>query len=59
MIILPWADDIRSNSEILSKNPKEMPKISQEQSELAKKIIKKMNISFDCRAFENVELQKF
>ena len=59
MIVLPWADDIRSNSEILSKNPKEMPKISEEQSELAKKLIKKMNISFDCRAFENVELQKF
>ena len=59
MIILPWADDIRSNSEILSKNPKELPEVTQEQSELAKRIIKKMNISFDCRAFENVELQKF
>ena len=59
MIVLPWADDIRSNSDILSKNPKILPKVSDEQSELAKKIIKKMNISFDCRAFENVELQKF
>ena len=59
MIILPWADDIRSNSEIMSKYPKELPKVNEEQSELAKKIIKKMNISFDCRAFENVELQKF
>jgi ATP-dependent DNA helicase 2 subunit 1 len=59
MIILPWADDIRSNSDILAKNPKNMPNVSEEQSELAKKIIKKMNISFDCRAFENVELQKF
>ena len=59
MIILPWADDIRSNSEILAKNPKELPEVSNEQSELAKKIIKKMNISFDCRAFENYELQKF
>ena len=59
MIILPWADDIRSNSEILAKNPKELPEVTQEQSELAKRIIKKMNISFDCRAFENVELQKF
>ena len=58
-IILPWADDIRSNSEILAKNPKELPEVTQEQSELAKRIIKKMNISFDCRAFENVELQKF
>ena len=59
MIILPWADDIRSNSEIMAKNPKHLPEITEEQSELAKKIIKKMNISFDCRAFENVELQKF
>ena len=59
MIILPWADDIRSNSEIMAKYPKELPKVNEEQSELAKKIIKKMNISFDCRAFENVELQKF
>ena len=59
MIILPWADDIRSNNEILSKNPKVLPKVSDEQRELAKKLIKKMNISFDCRAFENVELQKF
>ena len=59
MIILPWADDIRSNSEIIAKYPKELPKVNEEQSELAKKIIKKMNISFDCRAFENVELQKF
>ena len=59
MIILPWADDIRSNSEIMAKNPKVLPEITQEQSDLAKKIIKKMNISFDCRAFENVELQKF
>ena len=59
MIVLPWADDIRSNSDILSKNPKVLPKVSEEQSELAKKLIKKMNISFDCRAFENVELQKF
>ena len=59
MIILPWADDIRSNSEIMAKYPKELPKVNEEQSELAKKIIKKMNISFDCRAFENIELQKF
>ena len=59
MIILPWADDIRSNNEILAKNPKVLPKVSEEQSEMAKKLIKKMNISFDCRAFENVELQKF
>ena len=59
LVILPWADDIRSNSEILSNNPKILPKISEEESNLARKLIKKMNISFDCRSFENVELQKF
>ena len=59
MIILPWADDIRSNSDIMAKFPKELPEINDEERELAKKIIKKMNISFDCRAFENYELQKF
>ena len=59
MIVLPWADDIRSNSDIMAKNPKELPQPSDTQNELAKKIIKKMNISFDCRAFENYELQKF
>jgi ATP-dependent DNA helicase 2 subunit 1 len=34
-------------------------KITVEQSELTKKLIKKMNISFDCRNFENYSLQKF
>ena len=59
MIVLPWADDIRSNADIMARNPKEMPLPNDNQNELAKKIIKKMNISFDCRAFENYELQKF
>ena len=59
MIVLPWADDIRSNSDIMKRNPKDLPEVNDEESELAKKIIKKMNISFDCRAFENYELQKF
>ena len=59
MVVLPWADDLRSNSDILSKCPKDIPYISDKQSELARKIIKKMNISFDCRSFENFELQKF
>ena len=59
MIVLPWADDIRSNSDIMAKYPKILPEVNEEQFELAKKIIKKMNISFDCRAFENYELQKF
>ena len=59
MLVLPWADDIRSNADIMARNPKEMPLPNDNQNELAKKIIKKMNISFDCRAFENYELQKF
>ena len=59
MIVLPWADDLRSNSDIMAKYPKVLPEVNEEQFELAKKIIKKMNISFDCRAFENYELQKF
>ena len=59
MIILPWADDIRSNSDIMAKYPKDLPEPTDEQCELAKKLVKKMNISFDCRAFENYELQKF
>ena len=59
MIVLPFADDIRSNSEVLSKNPTEMPFLTDRQKEMARKIIKRMNISFDCRAFENVELQRF
>ena len=59
MIVLPWADDIRSNSVIKAKFPKDLPQVSDEEFELAKKLIKKMNISFDCRAFENYELQKF
>ena len=61
MIVLPFADDIRSNSDIMSKIDinKMNNKITVEQSELTKKLIKKMNISFDCRNFENFSLQKF
>ena len=59
MIVLPFADDIRGNSDILSKNPKELPTLTDRQKEMARKIVKRMNISFDCRAFENVELQRF
>ena len=61
MIVLPFADDIRSNSDIMSKidMSKINNKITVEQSELTKKLIKKMNISFDCRNFENYSLQKF
>ena len=59
MIVLPWADDLRANSDLLAKCKRTKPFISDKQSELARKIIKKMNISFDCRAFENYDLQKF
>ena len=59
MIVLPWADEIMSNSDILSKNPKKLPKVNEKIADLAKNIIKKMNISFDCREFENYDLQKF
>lgn len=59
MIILPWADEIRLNYDILSKFPDKLPYISNKQSDLAKKIIKKMNIYFDCRKFENYNIQKF
>ena len=59
MIILPYADDIRSSSDLMSKMPSEIPEVKPEEAELAKKLIKKMNISFDCRNFENISLQKF
>ena len=59
MIILPWADEIRLNYDILSKFPDKLPYISNKQSEFAKKIIKKMNIYFDCRKFENYNIQRF
>ena len=38
MIVLPWADDIRSNADIMARNPKEMPLPNDNQNELAKKI---------------------
>jgi len=59
MVVLPWADDLRSNADILAKLPKKIPYITDRQCELARIIIKRMNISFDCRSFENFELQKF
>ena len=39
--MVPWADDLRSNSDILSKCSRELPYISDHQSELARKMIKK------------------
>jgi len=59
MIILPWADDIRINEDILSKFPKNLPYISSKQSELARKFIKKMSIRFDCHKYQNYSIQKF
>ena len=59
MIFLPYADDIRSSEDILSKLPENVNELTEEQCNHARKLIKKMNISFDCRNFENVTLQKF
>ena len=59
MVFLPYADDIRSSEDILSKLPENVNDINDEQRNHARKLIKKMNISFDCRNFENVTLQKF
>ena len=58
MIILLYTDDIRSNSDIMNKMIK-VDESNNEESEIAKKLIKKINISFNCRNFENVSLQKF
>ena len=63
LIFLPYADEIRSNEDILQKssggNNIEENQPSEEQLNLAKKIIKKMNIEFDSRNFENPTIQKF
>jgi len=59
MIILPWADDIRLSSDILSKFPQNLPYISNKQSELARKIIKKLYIRFDCHKYQDYSKQKF
>ena len=52
MIKLLYSDDIRSNWDIMNK----MIKVNESNN---KKLIKKINISFNCRHFENVSLQKF
>jgi hypothetical protein len=59
MVFLPYADHIRSSEDILSKLPNDVNDITEEQRNHARRLIKKMNISFDCRNFENVTLQKF
>ena len=55
MIILPYTYDISSNWDIMNKMIK-VDESNNEENEIAKKLIKKMNISFDCRNFENISL---
>jgi ATP-dependent DNA helicase 2 subunit 1 len=62
LIFLPYADEIRSNCDILKKvkNYEDVKeKISSEKLHAVKRLIKKMNIDFDCRNFENPTIQKF
>jgi ATP-dependent DNA helicase 2 subunit 1 len=66
LIFLPYADEIRSNDDIFKKVQKDLEKnrekcnnIDEEDRDLARKLIKKMNIDFDSRNFENPTLQKF
>lgn len=65
LIFLPYADEIRSNTDIMRrvKNADEIKSAEEEithtQMEAARRLIKKMNIEFDSRNFENPSLQKF
>ena len=59
LVFMPYADEIRSTEDILKKNNIEADHVSEKQFEAAKKLIKKMNIDFDSRNFENPTLQKF
>jgi ATP-dependent DNA helicase 2 subunit 1 len=65
LIFLPYADEIRSNTDIMKrvKNADEIKSAEEEitnvQMEAARRLIKKMNIEFDSRNFENPSLQKF
>ena len=59
LVFMPYADEIRSTEDILKKNKIEADHVSEKQFEAAKKLIKKMNIDFDSRNFENPTLQKF
>lgn len=59
LIFLPYADEIRSSEDILKKHKFKQGSVSKEESEAAKKLIKKMNIDFDSRNFENPSIQKF
>ena len=59
LVFLPYADDIRSTCEILKKLNIEAENVKEEQFEISKKLIKKMNFDFDSRDFENPSIQKF
>ena len=67
LIFLPYADEIRCNSDIFNnintdkknKGENDNVEIKEEESLAAKKLIKKMNIDFDSRNFENPMIQKF
>jgi ATP-dependent DNA helicase 2 subunit 1 len=62
LVFLPYADEIRSNCDILNKikNYDDIKdKINSEKLQAVKRLIKKMNIDFDCRNFENPTIQKF
>jgi len=59
MVFMPWGEDIRLESSILSKFSGELPYISDKLSFLAKELIVKMNFNFDCRNYENYDLKIF
>jgi len=58
MIPLPYADDLRSNKDILSyagfdKEKSIIDTLTKEEKHSAKLLIKNLNIEFDSRNFEN------
>ena len=59
LIFLPYADDIRSNSEIFSKMENVKGEINDDNLNASKAIIRKMNVDFDTRSFENPVIQRF
>lgn len=65
LIFLTYGDEIRSNEDILQKSTgnagstDDIISPSELELHIAKKLIKKMNIEFDSRYFENSSIQKF
>jgi ATP-dependent DNA helicase II len=59
MILLPWAQDLMLYEQIIEKFPKNLPKVTKRQSEMARSIVKKMNFNFDIKSFSNYNVQKF